>query len=81
MKVEIEENGRLLHLSGGRKTVKKNETQETKFDKRFWVGDNIDTSKLSANLANGVLVVTAAKKPREEPKTIKISITEGPHGQ
>lgn len=76
MNVNLEENGRILHLSGGRKIVKDNEMQETKFSKRFTIGDDIDTSQISANLNAGVLTITAPKKAKEEPKAITIPITE-----
>jgi HSP20 family protein len=75
--VELEQEGRVLRLSGGRKLQKGSEITETKFDKRFWIGENIDTSNIAANLSDGVLVVTAQKKPQEEEKAIKIAITEG----
>ena len=75
MNVELEHGGHVLQLSGSRKLLKGETVNEAKFDKRFTIGDNIDTSKLSANLADGVLVVTAPKK-KEEEKTFKIAITE-----
>jgi HSP20 family protein len=78
MNVELEHDGRVLHLSGGRKVEKGGTVTETKFDKRFTIGDNIDTAKLSANLADGVLVVTAPKKPEKKEEVLKIAITEQP---
>jgi HSP20 family protein len=75
MNVELEHSGHVLHLSGSRNLSKGETVNEVKFAKRFTIGDNIDTSKLSANLADGVLVVTAPKK-QQEVKTFKIAITE-----
>ena len=79
MKVDLEQNGRLLHVCGGRKVVKDNQMSETRFDKKFTIGDDIDTSKISANLSDGVLVLTAPKKEKKEPESTTIAITEGPH--
>lgn len=73
---QLENDGRVLHLSGGRKVVKDGKTTETKFEKRFTIGENVDTSKLSADLSDGVLTVTAPKVKKEEPQPKKIAITE-----
>jgi HSP20 family protein len=72
--VNLEQDGRLLHLSGGRKVEKDGSMTETRFDKRFTLAENIDTTNISANLADGVLVVTAPKKelPKLEAKSIPI---------
>jgi HSP20 family protein len=78
MKVDLLQDGRLLHLSGGRKVEKGGSVTETKFDKRFTIDESVDTSKISANLADGVLVVSAPKKEITEEKPITIAITEGP---
>jgi HSP20 family protein len=78
MKVNLEHDGRLLHLSGGRKIEKEGSVTETRFDKRFTLAENLDISQITANLADGVLVVSAPKKQIEEEKTTTIPITEGP---
>jgi HSP20 family protein len=75
MTAQLEEDGRVLHVSGGRKIEKDGKTTETKFEKRFTIGSNVDTTKLTANLADGVLTVTAPKLKAAEP--VKIAITEG----
>jgi HSP20 family protein len=77
MKVDLLQDGRLLHLSGGRKVEKEGTVSETRFDKRFTIAENIDTSKITANLADGVLIVRAPKIPPEEKKPTTIAITEG----
>ena len=78
MSIKLEENGTVLQLSGGRKVKRGNDVSETKFVKRFTIGDNVDTEKITANLSDGVLEVTAPKKvpTKREPQVIKI--TEGP---
>ena len=75
------EHDRVLHISGGRKIDKTDEDgavfkSETKFEKRFVLDQTIDASKVTGNLENGVLTVTAPKDP--ERKTVKkIAITNG----
>lgn len=77
MDMKLEDNGRVLHLSGSRTVKAKNDggISKTSFVKRFTIGDNVDTEKISANLENGVLEVTAPKKTptKKEPHVIKIT--------
>jgi len=79
--IELEQNGQVLHLSGDRKTTKKTDTSfeesEFKFDKRFTLGKNLDTTKITAHLADGVLTLTAPKLDKLPPTTSSITITEG----
>jgi Molecular chaperone (small heat shock protein) len=81
--IEIElEQDRVLRISGGRKVHKTDDdgtvsTSESKFEKRFVMDQSIDTSKVSANLQDGVLTITAPKNI-EHSKVHKIAITEGP---
>jgi HSP20 family protein len=77
MTVQLEDDGRVLHLQGGRKVTREGQVVESKFQKRFTIGENIDSSKLSADLSDGVLVVKAPKIPKEEVKPVQIQITEG----
>lgn len=81
MTIELEQNGQVLHLSGDRKTTKKTDTSfeesEFKFDKRFTLGKNVDTTKMTAHLADGVLTLTAPKLDKLPPTTSTLTITEG----
>jgi len=79
MSVNLENDGKVLHIVGGRKVEKENEISETRFEKRFTIGDNVDTDKLKANLSDGVLVLTAPKLEKKKPEAQKIVITEEPH--
>jgi HSP20 family protein len=79
MNIELLHDGRVLHISGGRKTTEGGKVTETKFDKKFTIGDNIETEKMSANLADGVLILKAPKKEIKEPPKLTIAISEGPH--
>ena len=80
MKVELENDGTVLHLSGGRKLKEKGKVFTTQFNKRFTIGPNVVTDKIAANLADGVLVLTAPKieKALKMPKQ-RIAVTEDPH--
>jgi HSP20 family molecular chaperone IbpA len=76
--IELLNHGRVVHVSGGRKVRKDNSYSETKFDQSFTVGSNVDASKLTAHLQDGVLVLTAPKKTEEANGNRKISIEAGP---
>ena len=75
--VELLNNGRVVHVSGGRKVRKDNLNSETKFEQSFTVGSNVDAFKLMAHLQDGVLVLTAPKKAEDSGKR-KIAIESGP---
>lgn len=76
--VNVEHEGKVLHIAGGRKVVKDNgDTTEVKFEKRFTIGRNMDVEKMTANMADGVLTLTAPIKEEQEKKVHTIAITEG----
>ncbi len=77
MKIELEHEGRVLHLTGGRKVKTDTSFEDYKFEKRFTLGRDLDTSKITAHLADGVLVLTAPKKEKLPPEKREISITQG----
>lgn len=80
LKVEVEGDDRtMLKISGGRKTTNKETGIETvtRFEKRFMIGDNVDMDKLTANLEDGVLVLTAPKIEKKQVPVRTIEITEG----
>jgi HSP20 family protein len=87
MNIQIEQHGTqpVLHISGTRKVERmpnKDQEQkesyiaETKFEKRFTIGTNVDIERMTANLSDGVLVLSAPKKEKTEKPTITIPITE-----
>ena len=77
MKVEVENENKVLHIYGGRKVTKGDTVSETRFDKRFTIGDNVDVDKMTANLHDGVLELEAPKLEQERPKTRLIEVGEG----
>merc|ERR1712232_144338 len=74
IKAELVNGGRVLHLSGSRKVGMGSSLEEAKFEKGFSLGKDVDASKLTAHLADGVLTLTA---PKSEPKAQKIAIVQG----
>jgi HSP20 family protein len=77
MKIELENNGRVLHISGDRKDKTDKTYKAFKFEKRFTLGRNLDTSKIEAHLSDGVLVLTAPKMEKLPPITQNIKIIQG----
>lgn len=77
MKIELEQDGRVLHMSGGRKAKTDTSYEEYKFDKRFTLGKDLDATKLTAHLSDGVLVLTAPKKEKLPPTKTEIAIVQG----
>ncbi len=77
MKLELENNGCVLHISGDRKEKTDTSYKAFKFDNRFTLGRNLDTSKIAAHLSDGVLVLTAPKIEKLPPTTHRIEIIQG----
>ena len=77
MKIELENDGRVLHMSGGRKEKTDTSYEEYKFDKRFTLGRDLDTSKITAHLSDGSLVLTVPKKEKLPPVRQKIATVNG----
>merc|ERR1712137_1051434 len=69
LKVEVV-NG-FLTMGGSRK--EQNGRASFQFTRKFGLDEQVDTRNLKANLANGVLVVTAPKFPKPEPLVIDIT--------
>jgi len=80
LNIQLEQGGRVLHLSGGRKVRSSDgkSFSESKFEKSFTIDRSIDSSKITANLADGVLVITAPKDVKMD-EVQKITVTELPH--
>jgi HSP20 family molecular chaperone IbpA len=76
MNIKIDNN--VLHLSGGRKIQDGKNVSERKFEYRMTLGDDVQMDKISANLADGVLKLTAPKVEVKKPEARTIQITEGP---
>ena len=77
LKIELEDDGRVLHMHGGRKIKSDTSYEEYKFDKHFKLGRNVDTPKITAHLSDGVLVLTAPKRENLPPAIQPIAIVQG----
>jgi HSP20 family protein len=77
--VTVEQDGRVLRLSGHRKVKDEHMESESRFEKSFMLGKHLDLETITANLADGVLVVNAPKKPIPDIGGKTISITENAH--
>lgn len=78
MKVDVELDGRVLHVTGGRRIEKEGSIEEIKFENRLCIGSNVDTDHLSADLSNGVLTLTAPKRHLDtnQVRSIPINVSE-----
>eukprot|EP00980_Cylindrotheca_fusiformis_P021619 scaffold8474_cov104-Cylindrotheca_fusiformis.AAC.1 len=80
MKMELVDNNQTIHLSGGRKFKDGDTVEETRFDRRFTIGSDVDVEKINADLSNGVLTITAPKKEPaqlEKESSRLIAINDG----
>eukprot|EP00586_Coscinodiscus_wailesii_P000727 CAMPEP_0172485180 /NCGR_PEP_ID=MMETSP1066-20121228/13055_1 /TAXON_ID=671091 /ORGANISM="Coscinodiscus wailesii, Strain CCMP2513" /LENGTH=170 /DNA_ID=CAMNT_0013250219 /DNA_START=116 /DNA_END=628 /DNA_ORIENTATION=+ len=77
LSVQLEHGGRVLKLAGNRSVKKGNSMLDTKFEKQICISRNVDASKISADLADGVLVITAPKKASVDEDVKLIEIAEG----
>jgi HSP20 family protein len=79
LKIEIDEDN-VLKLAGERnykqeidqKNFYRLERQYGKFERRFALGQNIDTGAVKAEFKNGELKLIVPKKAEKKPKTIEI---------
>jgi HSP20 family protein len=76
MTMQLVDNNRALHLSGGRKFQNRDTVEESKFERRFTIASDIDVEKIKAALSNGVLTITTPKKEPEKESPRIITITK-----
>mmetsp|Transcript_4549 Transcript_4549/g.6734 ORF Transcript_4549/g.6734 Transcript_4549/m.6734 type:complete len:223 (-) Transcript_4549:727-1395(-) len=77
MKIHLEQDGRVLRLTGERKIQDGNWKSEMRFEKAFLLDKKIQSDKITANLSDGVVVITAPKVlSKEKKEDVEIPITE-----
>lgn len=64
--------GQVRHRSNGRKVVR-SEYEIGDFQRSFTIDQSIDTSKISAEHANGVLTIHLPKSERVKPRRIEVN--------
>ncbi|KAL3926979.1 MAG: hypothetical protein SGBAC_013264 [Bacillariaceae sp.] len=79
MHMQVTDKNQTLVLSGTRKfhttgRENKEDIEEAKFERHFNIGHDVNVEKITADLADGVLKITAPKKEAPSPVTIPIQI-------
>jgi HSP20 family molecular chaperone IbpA len=75
--LQLEQDGRVLRVLGERKLHEGKLKSEKKFEKLFALDKNtIDTDSISANLSNGMLLITLPRRASPESTTRLIPVTE-----
>merc|ERR1711953_1637934 len=72
----LEQSGKVLHVSGERRVRGEGKAGEYAFG-RWTLGNDIDMTGVSANVTDGVLVVTIPKKKVEEKEDEVMNIVVG----
>jgi len=78
--VHVENN--TLSISGSREVKKeekekgwhRSERQYGKFERSFYLGENVDSQKIKAEFDKGVLKISVPKKEEAKPKAIDIAV-------
>lgn len=74
--VSLEQDGRVLRISGMRKVEANGMAYESKFSKDFVLNKDVHVEGIEAKLSEGVMSIVAPKKPKVEPKSISIPIQQ-----
>jgi HSP20 family protein len=78
--VSLENDGQILTLSGKRERKQEGFQYSNEFSQSFTLDRTVDTERLTANLSNGVLIVSAPKDvKRLEHAVRKIPIAQNAH--
>jgi HSP20 family molecular chaperone IbpA len=73
--LRVNVDNQVLTISGNRTFARGNQTSSVGFSRQFALDVTVDTSNLTANLADGVLTVSAPKVAKPGP--INVTVTEG----
>lgn len=79
LKVELGQDGTIVHVSGERKHTSDDAESFTRFSKRFSIGDGVDAERLQANFSEGCLVIRVPKLEAADQPKRQIPITNRPH--
>lgn len=74
--VSLEDNGKILSIKGSRETKEEGYGMSSRFTQSFSLDPSVDVDHFTANLKDGVLVVTAPKDMKKLEESVrKIPIT------
>ncbi|KAG6427530.1 hypothetical protein SASPL_111776 [Salvia splendens] len=86
VKVEVEDGGRVLHISGERPGPQEEKREEERwhrlerprgsFRRRFHLPENAKSDEVKAAIENGVLILTIPKKEIKKPQVKQIEIVD-----
>lgn len=71
--ISLEYGGKLLRVYGHKHMHRGDTPVESRFDKTFTVHTNVDASKISANIHDGILIINCPKKDSTMARTIPIT--------
>jgi len=74
--LQLEEDNRLLRISGETKYEEGGISVHSQFERSFTLNCDIDTSQISAQMDNGVLVITAPKYKEAKDTARRIDVVE-----
>ena len=78
MKVRLEQDSRVLRIKGTRNEKHGSVWYQANFEEALALDETVDTSLVTAHLADGILTVNAPKNPVVEPVTVDIPIQTEP---
>lgn len=69
--VSLEDDGKILSIRGSRETKEENYGMTSSFTQRFSLDPSVDVDHFTANLKDGVLLVTAPKDMKKLEETVR----------
>jgi len=74
--LQLNEDGRVLTISGETKREEGGISVHSRFEKSFTLGRDVDTSQIMAKMEHGTLTITAPKNEEVKESVRKIEVTE-----
>merc|ERR1712013_126361 len=74
--LQLDEDGRVLTISGETKREEGGIPVHSRFEKSFTLGCDVDTSQITAKMEHGTLTITAPKNEEVKESVRKIEVTE-----